>query len=230
LNLNKIKYLPYYNKSFKKLILEEFDQFKSERSVKDIDLLKDNSNNSNKEFTEQFRMYFLLRSNSRIEDIMTECKDEVYSGLNISPERLSNALEGFKKQIDIWVSKIQGERHELKKHKPKSLKLFCYEVFFEYCNKLKSFHNEYLQFLKQNFKDFDFNQNYFINLNEEDYRPNNVKSTLMTKTEVAEYLKVSVRHVTNLENLEYFKRNNHVGNSPRYLRSEIEKYANTRSY
>lgn len=230
MNLNKLHYLAHYDKTFKKLILEDFELFKSERGISAIDLLKDSLKASNKEQIGQFRTYFLFRTNSRIEDLTTESKDEVYSNQNITPERISNVLEGLKKQIDIWENKIKGESNELKKHKPKSLKLFCYKVYFEYCNKLKHFHNEFLQFIKRHFKDFDFSQNYFVNLNQEEYASNTVKSTLMTKSEVAEYLKVSVRQVTNLENLKHFTRNNHVGNSPRYLRSDIEKYANTRSY
>ncbi|MDC0006519.1 helix-turn-helix domain-containing protein [Winogradskyella sp.] len=229
MNLNLIKNLPHYDRSFKTLILSEFELFKSERSINNIDLYEDNLKSSNKETIERFKTYFLFRLHSRIEDIMTESKDYVFSDENISPDRLSNTLDGLKKQIDIWFDKIKGENHELKKHKPKSLKLLCYELFFEYCNKLKNFHNEYLQFLKQHFEDFDFShQKYFVNLkhDENTYSSNTAKSPLMTKTEVAEYLKISVRQVTNLENMKHFKRNNHVGNSPRYLRSEIENYAN----
>ncbi|WP_027137234.1 helix-turn-helix transcriptional regulator [Gaetbulibacter saemankumensis] len=233
MTLNQIKHLPQYDKSFKKLILKEFELFKTERGHKNIDLDTDNLEASNKEAIGHFKTYFLLRQQSKIEDLLSESKDYVFSDKNISPDRLSNALDGLKKQIDTWLEKIKGENHDLKKHKPKSLKLSCYELFFEYCNKLKHFHNEFLQFLKRHFKDFDFShQKYFVNIkhNEDTYSSNPTKTPLMTKTEVAEYLKISVRQVTNLENMKHFKRNNHIGNSPRYLRSDIEKYANTRNY
>lgn len=223
MNINHLKsFVNYHN--FEKLLVSEFQTFKEENHLKAdtlTDLTKDN--------IQAFKNYFLLRQHSTTEGIISDVKDYILSDEAVNIDTIINSLEGLKKQIDIWKIKI-GQEINLKSHSNlTNWKIYAYDLFFIYCESFEKLILELIVFIKKQtgkevevFSKFKPSDKKFFPQNE----ISKSDSELMTRNEVADYLRVTPRQVINLENSGYFTRANTIGGrSVRYLRRDIENYA-----
>ncbi len=216
---------PNYDNSFKKLLGCEIGKFCEERNLQGINLFSGNIKKSSLEGLQSFKQYFLLRSQSGIDAFLTTLTEDFLTSNKSNVEVLVNILNGLRKQTKIWEDKITWEFQEMKRINPKSIKIFCYDLYFNYLVQLKTFHNECLTFLKSHNGDVDFQELQYFTRVSESFNENYSKtiSPLMTKGEVAEFLGLTPRHVYNLEKAGCFNRVSKSGR-PRYLKKDIEDY------
>jgi hypothetical protein len=184
---------------------------------------------TNKTKFDNFKIYFLFRQKSRIAILFSDLKDYIIDNNKLSLDKLLNVYESLGFLINVWEGKIEHEYELLSKSGTNSSKLFCYKVFFEYCGLYLTFNEAYLEFLKKHFKKFDLNEKqYRLDIIQKDtsFDIKNESSELMTRQEVADFLKISYRHVINLEEAGHFERCSTIGaRTPRFQRSHIEQYA-----
>lgn len=227
MKINNLKsFVNYHN--FERLFLSEFETFKIENNYK-----ADNLSHLTKDNIQAFKSYFLLRQNSITEGIISDLKDHILSDEAVNLDRIINSLEGLKKQIDIWKIKIGQEVNLKSDSSQTNWKIYAYELFFVYCEIFEKSIFELIEFIeKQTGKKVEVFSSF--NPSKQRFLPQDKfsksESELLTRNEVAEYLKVTYRQVINLENNGYFTRTNTIGGrGVRYLRKDIENYAKGKS-
>jgi len=221
--INNLKALVNYH-NFEKLLVSEFETFKTENNLK-TDSLSDLTKNN----IQAFKNYFLLRQNSIGESLISDLKDHILSDEAVNLDRIINSLEGLKKQIDIWRIKIGQEVNLKSDFSRTNWKIYAYDLFFVYCESFENLILELIEFIEKQtgnkvevFSTFKPSKQKF--LPQDEISKN--ESELMTRNEVSDYLKVTYRQVINLENSGYFTRTNTIGGrGVRYLRKDIENYA-----
>jgi predicted DNA-binding transcriptional regulator AlpA len=225
--INHLKALVNYH-NFEKLLLSEFETFKTENNFK-ADSLRDLTKNN----IQAFKSYFFLRQNSIKEGLISDLKDYILSDEAVNIDTIINSLEGLKKQIDIWRIKIGQEVNLKSDSSQANWKIYAYELFFIYCESFEKLILELIVFIEKQtgrkvevFSTFKPSEKKFFPQNE----ISKSDSELMTRNEVADYLRVTPRQVINLENSGYFPRTNTIGGrSVRYLKKDIENYAKGKS-